>query len=216
MNSSPVKSIKIGTQTWMLENLNVDRFRNGDLIPEAKTEEEWKRAGENKQPAWCYYDNDPKNGLKYGKLYNYYVLSDSRGISPLGWHVPFEYEWRELIFFLDQKSTNTDNGPMSWNCGNNLKSTSGWLPYNSYNKNGDNKSNFTAKPAGARNYLHKFEYLGSWTYFWSTTESDVKNPLICDFPNDRCIYVFYLNSGNGVYRSWESKERGFSVRCIKD
>ncbi len=215
-NSSSIKSVKIGNQTWMTENLNIDRFRNGDLIPEAKTDEEWKRAGENKQPAWCYYNNDPKNGLKYGKLYNYYVISDSRGITPLGWHVPSENEWIELIFFLDQKSTNTDNGPMSLICGKNLKSTSGWQPYNSYNKNGDNKSKFSAKPSGARNYLNQFENLGSWTYFWSTSESDVKNPQICDFPNDRCIYVFYLNYSNSVWRSWESKKRGFSVRCIKD
>ena len=215
-NSSSIKSVKIGNQTWMTENLNVDRFRNGDLIPEAKTDEEWKKAGENKQPAWCYYNNDPKNGLKYGKLYNYYVISDSRGISPLGCHIPSENEWRELIFFLDQKSNNTDNGPMSWISGKNLKSTSGWQPYNSFDKNGDNKSKFSAKPAGARNYLHKFEYLGSGTYFWSTSESDVKNPQICDYPNDHCIYVFYLNHSNSVYRSWESKNRGFSIRCIKD
>jgi uncharacterized protein (TIGR02145 family) len=215
-NSSSIKSVKIGNQTWMTENLNVDRFRNGDLIPEAKTDEEWKNAGENKQPAWCYYNNDPKNGLKYGKLYNYYVISDSRGISPLGCHIPSENEWRELIFFLDQKSTNTDNGPMSWISGKNLKSTSGWQPYNSFDKNGDNKSKFSAKPAGVRNYLHKFENLGSLTHFWSTSESDVKNPYVCDFPNDRCIYAFYLNTTNSVYREWTGKERGFSIRCIKD
>ena len=65
-NSSTIKSVKIGTQTWMTENLNVDRFRNGDLIPEAKTSEEWLHAGKNKQPAWCYYNNEISNGVKYG------------------------------------------------------------------------------------------------------------------------------------------------------
>ena len=63
-------TIEIGNQVWMAENLNVDRFRNGDPIKEAKTEEEWVQAGNNGTPGWCYYNNDPANGLKYGKLYN--------------------------------------------------------------------------------------------------------------------------------------------------
>jgi uncharacterized protein (TIGR02145 family) len=64
------KTVVIGTQTWMAENLNVSTFRNGDPIPEAKSNEEWIAAGENKQPAWCYYNNDADNGRIYGKLYN--------------------------------------------------------------------------------------------------------------------------------------------------
>jgi uncharacterized protein (TIGR02145 family) len=62
--------VTIGKQVWMSENLNVDKFRNGDPIPQAKTDEAWKAAGKNKQPAWCYYNNDPSKGTKYGKLYN--------------------------------------------------------------------------------------------------------------------------------------------------
>ena len=61
------QTVTIGKQVWMTKNLDVSTFRNGDPIPEAKTDEAWKAAGENKQPAWCYYDNDPKNGTKYGK-----------------------------------------------------------------------------------------------------------------------------------------------------
>ena len=56
----------IGTQTWMSKNLDVSIFRNGDPIPEARTSEEWKRASDNKQPSWCYYDNKPANGTIYG------------------------------------------------------------------------------------------------------------------------------------------------------
>lgn len=69
-------------------NLNTDRFRNGDLIPEAKSNEEWIEAGKNKQPAWCYYNNDPANGEKYGKLYNWYAVNDPRGLAPEGYHIP--------------------------------------------------------------------------------------------------------------------------------
>ena len=98
--SGPDKSVTIGTQVWMKENLNVSTFRNGDPIPEAKTAEEWKAAGAAKQPAWCYYDNDPKNGAKYGKLYNWYAVNDPRGLAPVGWHVPTKEELSDLINYL--------------------------------------------------------------------------------------------------------------------
>ena len=71
-------SVKIGEQEWMSQNLNVDHFRNGDILPEVKTKEEWVKAGEENQPAWCYYENNPSNGEKYGKLYNWYAVSDLR------------------------------------------------------------------------------------------------------------------------------------------
>lgn len=86
------KTVKIGDQIWMAENLNVEKFRNYETIPEAKTKSEWEEAGENKQPAWCYYDNDPVNGAKYGKLYNWYAVIDPRGLAPSGWHIPNEAE----------------------------------------------------------------------------------------------------------------------------
>jgi hypothetical protein len=89
------ESVRIGDQLWMTRNLDVDRFRNGDLIPHVKSDEEWIKAGENGQPAWCYYDNDPKNGKKYGKLYNWFAVNDPRGLAPKSWHVPTDEEWTE-------------------------------------------------------------------------------------------------------------------------
>ena len=94
------QTVTIGTQVWMTKNLDVSTFRNGDPIPEVKTQEEWEEAGKNKQPAWCYYDNDPKNGEKYGKLYNWYAVNDPRGLAPTGWHVPTDAEWRTLTVYL--------------------------------------------------------------------------------------------------------------------
>ena len=94
------QTVNIGTQVWVTKNLDVDKFRNGDPIPQAKTNEEWKAAGENKQPAWCYYDNDPANGANYGKLYNWYAVNDKRGLAPEGWHVPSKMEWDTLAKFL--------------------------------------------------------------------------------------------------------------------
>lgn len=79
---SYAQTVTIGTQVWRTKNLDVATFRNGDSIPQAKTNEEWEKAAENQQPAWCYYNNDPANGAKYGKLYNWYAVNDSRGLAP--------------------------------------------------------------------------------------------------------------------------------------
>ena len=92
----------------MTKNLDVATFRNGDPIPEAKSNEEWQKAGENKQPAWCYYDNDPKNGAIYGKLYNWYAVNDPRGLAPSGYHIPSDAEWTKLTDFLGGKTVAGD------------------------------------------------------------------------------------------------------------
>jgi len=107
------QTVTIGTQVWMTKNLDVATFRNGDPIPEAKTSDEWLEAGENEQPAWCYYDNDPANGEKYGKLYNWYAVNDSRGLAPDGYHIPSEAEWTILIIYL---------GGGWWEAGKKMKS----------------------------------------------------------------------------------------------
>jgi clan AA aspartic protease (TIGR02281 family) len=87
-NNKTYKILLIDTELWMEDNLKADRFRNGDIIPEARTSEDWEKAGKNKQPAWCYYNNDPVNNEKYGKLYNWYAVKDSRGLAPEGWRIP--------------------------------------------------------------------------------------------------------------------------------
>ncbi|MFZ9583254.1 MAG: fibrobacter succinogenes major paralogous domain-containing protein, partial [Crocinitomicaceae bacterium] len=109
------QTVTIGTQVWMTKNLNVSTFRNGDPIPEAKTDEEWKKAGENQQPAWCYYDNNPANGAKYGKFYNWYAVNDPRGLAPEGYHVPTDAGWTQLSDYLGGEDV----------AGKKMKSTSG-------------------------------------------------------------------------------------------
>lgn len=88
------KTIKIRDQVWMAENLNVDKFQNGDQIYHAKTDQDWFDAGKYGKPAWCYYDNDPANGITLGKLYNWYAVNDPRGLAPEGWHIPMFFEWK--------------------------------------------------------------------------------------------------------------------------
>jgi uncharacterized protein (TIGR02145 family) len=96
-NGFEISTIKLGDQTWMSNNLNVDKFNNGDIIKEIKTEDEWKDAIKSKSPAWCYYDNNIENGKKHGKIYNWYAISDPRGLAPLGWRMPLKNDWVKLF-----------------------------------------------------------------------------------------------------------------------
>lgn len=88
--------VKIGSQLWMKENLNVRKFQDGEEIKEATSLKEWDDAYYKKEPAWCYYNFDPANGKRYGKYYNYYAITDYRKIAPKGWHIPDSDEWVEL------------------------------------------------------------------------------------------------------------------------
>lgn len=90
-------SFQLGDQAWATSNLNTDRFRNGDIIAEARTDEEWEEAGKAHRPVWCYYRNDATRGPVYGRLYNLYAVTDPRGLAPAGWHIPNATEWQKLI-----------------------------------------------------------------------------------------------------------------------
>jgi len=184
------EEVTIGNQIWMTKNLDVATFRNGDPIPEAKTDAEWKIAGENQQPAWCYNDNDPANGAKYGKLYNWYAVNDSRGLAPTGWHIPSDAEWTTL------------ENQLGDDAGKQMKSTSGWAE----NGNGTYTSGFSGLPGGGRVYGGTFDGIGGYGGWWSSSET-----------NTGSAWGRYLGYGNGgVYRDGDNKTYGFSVRCLRD
>lgn len=88
-----MQTVALGGRQWLTEDLDVDRFRNGDAIPQAATDDEWRRAGATKQPAWCFFGNDPKKG----RLYNWWAVNDPRGLAPVGSHVPSDAEWKALV-----------------------------------------------------------------------------------------------------------------------
>ena len=187
-----LKSVKIGNQVWTNENLNVDHFRNGALIPEAKTAEEWEAAGNAKRPAWCYYDNDPANRNKYGKLYNWYAVNDTRGLAPTGWHVPTDSEWTILSTYLGGESVS----------GAKMKSTSGWKA----SGNVTNSSGFSGLPGGYRNFFGGFGDFGSNGYWYSASEAN---------GSDAWNQKLYDDDSN-LYRTISLKKYGFSVRCVRD
>jgi uncharacterized protein (TIGR02145 family) len=151
-------SVKIGGKEWMVKNLDVSTFRNGDPIPQAKTKEEWYKANIDHTPAWCYYNNDIANGKKFGKISNYYVLQDHRGIAPDGWHIPSMSEWKGLLDSLGE------------NAAGKLKSKDGWQDNKGNNSgNGTNESGFTGLPGGHREKNGEFERINESGYWWSAT-----------------------------------------------
>jgi uncharacterized protein (TIGR02145 family) len=196
-NPVPVSKIKdpgtvrIGTQSWAAANLNVSTFRNGDSIPNARTNEEWVKAGDSGKPAWCYYNNDPANGKKYGKLYNWYAVNDPRGLAPDGWTIPSDADWAKLTNYLGGPNVS----------GEKMKSTAGWID----DYNGNNESGFTGLPGGYRVENGIFLKLGSIGSWWSLAET--KGLKAIDY---------YLALNRSLGRSISPKQRGESIRCIRN
>lgn len=184
--------IQIGDQIWMNENLNVVTFRNGDSIPEAKTAEEWINAGKEGQPAWCYYENNPTNEKKYGKLYNWYAISDPRGLPPKEWHIPTDEEWVQLADYLGGEEV----------AGTKMKSISGWYE----NKKATNESGFNGLPGGARGDNGEFADLEKSGHWWSFSESD-RADIMHSYLDYSFPWLIRLNV---------TKESGLSVRVLKN
>jgi len=204
-----VPSVTIGTQTWMQRNLDVVTFRNGDTIPQAATDSAWMAAAENETPAWCYYNNDPANGAVYGRLYNWFALKDSRGLAPLGWHLPSDQEWNLLINTLDTAAHLLHmGGAESVNAGPMLKTAEG-------GKEGaieaNNSSSFTALPGGYRVHWSidksaaPFAAMGESANWWSSTPTAGTDAWLRN--------VYYKN--NQVKKYFFHRGYGFSVRCLQ-
>ena len=185
LNNANAQQITIGAQTWASANLNVTTFRNGDAIPEAKTWEAWDKA----EPAWCYYENDPANGEKYGRLYNWYAVIDPRGLAPKGWHVPSNDEWKILIDLLGGVNAAYTK----------MKSTNGWAR----DSVGSNESGFGSLPGGSCNSAQSFGGIGYASKWWSSTEYSSST-------------AWYLVISGTIYNSDDDKLSGLSVRCLKD
>lgn len=185
------EAVVVGTKSWAIANLNVSTFRNGDSIPQAKTNKDWIAAGEAGKPAWCYYNNDPAIGLKYGKLYNWFAVNDPRGLAPVGWTLPNDSDWAKMSSLLGGQES----------AGIKLKNTSRWND----GSNGTNETGFTAFPAGYRAENGAFMNIGNIASWWSSTEDNTVSAI-----------DHYLSLRNSLGRSSSPKKRGESVRCIRE
>ena len=182
------KTVTIGTQEWMAENLNVEHYRNGDVIPQVQDAYKWS---ELTTGAWCYYENDSENGKTYGKLYNWYAVNDSRGLAPEGWHIPTDEEWHTLVDTVEELA------------GGKLKATTLW---ESPNTGATNESGFSAFPGGFRKFDGDFYMIGEDGSFWSASEFNLTNAWV------RSLSYEYA----ALFRNDSYKRSGKSVRCVRD
>ena len=189
-------TVQIGNQCWTQSNLKVSKYRNGDTIPTGFSTNDWLNTTSG---AYAIYNNDPVNDGLYGKLYNQYAVTDSRGLCPTGWHVPTDGEWMTLENHLGGPSV----------AGGALKSTAtqptlgGW---NSPNTVATNSSGFKAIPGGKRFNHGIFDEVGHSAYSWSSSVTQV------DWAWNRILYF----SSGGIFRSMSLRTDGSSVRCLKD
>jgi uncharacterized protein (TIGR02145 family) len=191
------KTVKIGKQEWMMENLKVTHYRNGDEIPNVMSDTVWSKLTTG---AYCNYNNINKyNDFRhtvntYGRLYNWYAVHDSRNIAPQGWHVPTDSEWTILVNYIGGQAAGArlkETGSVHW----------------SQNMGATNESGFTALPGGRRIRKNgEFECLSSHGYWWSFTEESALQAYSLDMCSIfDIIYKFYNRKGDGL-----------SVRCLKD
>lgn len=197
----PLKFAHIGSQIWLVENLDVGHYRNGDPIPQVQDKDEWNSITYG---AWCYCNNDSEHGRIYGKLYNWHAVNDPRGLAPKGWHVPTDREWKILENYLGLSQVKADaKGRRGTYEGDKLKSRNGWVE----NGNGSNSSGFSALPGGWRSSSNgRFGLVGGSAYFWSSSE---------DSSNSAWIRSLYFN-GAYISRGSRNKQGGYSIRLIRD
>lgn len=197
VDDNTYKTVIIGTQTWMAENLKTSKYNDGTVIPKISDNTQWQN---NLTGAWVYYFNDEDNNAKYGKLYNWYAVNKTsngnKNLCPIGWHVPTYSEWEILIDYLGGDNV----------AGDKMKEV-GISSWNSPPTQSTNTSLFTGLPGGGRSYGGKlFSNLGQNGYWWSSTEINNSN-----------AWIRFLDDDDGFADTNNfDKRHGFSIRCIKD
>lgn len=189
-----IPTVTVGSRTWMSVNLDVTQYRNGDVIPQATNATEWATATTG---TWCWYGFDYSlYGTTYGKLYNWYAVSDPRGLAPTGWHIPSDYEWGELSDSLGGLSVSGD------------KMKAGYY-WSTFSGGTVGSSNYRALPGGKISAAGTFSGITTEANFWSNTS----------IPNTDGNYFSYRLQGNSAALTKLTtigELNGYSVRCIKD
>ena len=191
------KTVYIGTQQWMAENLKVSKYNDETIIPNITDNTQWSSLTTG---AWSYYNNSDSLGKIYGKLYNWYAVSktsnSNKNVCPTGWHVPTDAEWTVLTEYLGGASF----------AGGKMKEV-GTTNWNSPNTDATNTSLFSLLPGGGRNFYGYYGNIGSLGIWWSST----------DYKTDNAWNRFLHNYGGNVDRDYSSnKKDGLSVRCLRD
>jgi uncharacterized protein (TIGR02145 family) len=199
IDGNTYKTIQIGTQTWMAENLRTTKYNDGTIINLVDDYRQWFISD---KPAYSWLNNEEaKFKDTYGAIYNWRAVNSYK-LCPAGWHVPTDGEWTTLTAYL--------GGAV--NLGDKIKETGGthWLNPDSKTTN---ESGFTALPAGYRNFDGSFKpgseygyWRGSEAYWWSSSVA---------YSGGAFYRAIYYNSNAVLMGSWRI-EMGHSVRCLKD
>ena len=212
--------VGIGNQCWFAENLRTTIYANGDSIPGNLNGITWH---ETSEPAQAIYgegtsavhmgnENAAENLIRYGRLYNYFAVHDSRNICPSGWHVSTDSDWMEMEISLGMDPADAEL--FGWDRGTNeallVKAESGgdpdWGPTtcNGAEGGGNNLSGFSALPGGLREEYGAFSWEGKSSSFWSSDNSTMTRSLFC------------IQEQIGRFQDYVEPQSGFSVRCVKD
>jgi uncharacterized protein (TIGR02145 family) len=185
-------TIRIGNQIWISENLKTTKFNDGKPIDLVTGDKAW---GSLSKPGFCYFDNNPENKDIYGALYNWYAVNTKK-LCPEGWHVPADEEWRTMVNLLGGNNV----------AGDKLKE-SGYEHWKNHLLAPTNDYDFTALPGGTRLYSGIFPEFGhSYAVWWTSTEY-----------SSLSAHNWGLHeSSSRVFNGHDSKQSGFSVRCIMD
>lgn len=203
------KTVKIGNQWWMAENLRTTKYNDGTSIPHLTDNTAWDK---DTLGAYCYYDNtiNADRIKKFGSLYNWYAVGTKK-LAPEGWHVPNDADWDTLQNYLISNGYNWDGTTTDNKIAKSLAAKSDWtISLNSGAIGNDltknNSSGFLAIPGGYRDYKGFFYNIGNYGYWWSVTENDVYSAC------NRKLFCFldYLHTSNDI------KSYGLSVRLVKD
>ncbi len=192
IDGNTYKTVYIGTQLWMAENLKTSKFNDGTTIPNVIDNAQWSNLTTG---AWSYYNNDIVNNLKYGKLYNWYVTNGNRNVCPTGWHVPTNDEWKILTNYLGGDTI----------AGGKMKEV-GTTNWNSPNTDAANSSLFSAIPGGLRSIFGSFADNLKNGFWWSSNESS----------QNSAWFRILQSSDSKLTINNNDKTNGFSVRCIID
>jgi len=185
-------TVKIGTQVWMAENLKTTKYKDGTAIPLETYNTLWHNLN---SAGYCWYNNDATTYKNtYGALYNWYAVNTYK-VCPTGWHVPKDSEWTKLITYLGGETA--ASGKLK------EKGTNHWL---NPNTGANNETGFTALPGGYRYDRGTFYRIGIDGSWWSSTEYSFTS-------------AWYRNvsfNGSSVASTYDTKQNGFSVRCLQD
>jgi uncharacterized protein (TIGR02145 family) len=196
------KTVKIGSQVWMAENLKTTRYNDGTPIPDVTDDAQWSALTDG---GYCWNNNDIANKNVYGALYNWYTVATNK-LCPAGWHVPSDNELQVLYITSGMSQEEADGtGWIGNGIGGKLKEA-GTIHWAVPNEGATDQYGFTALPGGVRYDYSQFSDIGSFGAWWSSTVSDAWSAYNC----------ILININSDVCRMMYLKNSGLSVRCLKD